>query len=258
MNRFQNKILTWYKQNKRDLPWRETTNPYYILVSEIMLQQTQVDRVIPYYIRFLKKFPTLERLARAQKPTLLKYWSGLGYNNRILRLQKLAQVVIKEKEGKIPKTVEELIELPGIGPYTADAVMAFAFNKDVPVMDTNIRRVLIHELKLKEDLSLEEMKEIALKNVPKGKSCIWHNALMDYGATKATARATGIESLSKQGTFEGSDRQIRGAIIKLLLKEKSISVSKLKDFDQKQLIRVIEKMKQEEIITQKAKILKFH
>ena len=100
MKQIQNKILTWYKLNKRDLPWRKTTDPYKILISEIMLQQTQVDRVIPYYLRFLKKFPDFKKLARARKPTLLKYWSGLGYNSRVLRLQLLAKKVVKEYKEK--------------------------------------------------------------------------------------------------------------------------------------------------------------
>ena len=212
---FQEKILSWYKQNKRDLPWRKTKDPYAILVSETMLQQTQVDRVIGYYLKFLKKFPSFEKLAKAQKKTLLSYWSGLGYNNRVLRLQQLAQVVIKEHKGKLPRTEEVLLSLPGIGPYTATAVLAFAFNKDVAVVDTNIRRVFIHELKLKKNISAEALRETALATVPKGKSCIWYNALMDYGAMKQTARKTGIKPLSRQSKFEGSDRQVRGQIVRM-------------------------------------------
>jgi len=246
VRQFQEKILCWYKINKRDLPWRKTKDPYKILVSEIMLQQTQVDRVIDYYKRFLKELPNLKALAKADKRTLLELWSGLGYNNRVLRLQKLAQALHKRK---IPNKEEELISLPGIGPYTAHAVMAFAFNKEVPVMDTNIRRVLIHELKLHQDISIQGLKNIALAVIPKGKSCIWHNALMDYGATVLTARKTGIKPLSKQSKFEGSDRQVRGTIVKLLLKEKKLSIAKLKkEFDEEKVSRVLNKMEKEEII----------
>jgi len=254
---FQRKILSWYKGHKRDLPWRKTRDPYAILVSEIMLQQTQVERVIGYYNRFMKKFPTLEKLARAQKKTLLSYWSGLGYNSRVLRLQQLAKVVRKEYKGMMPGTEEELLALPGIGPYTANAVLSFAFNKPSPVVDTNIRRVFIHELKLKEDISMEELKTLSLDLIPEHKSCIWYNALMDYGAMEKTARKTGITSLSRQGTFEGSDRWIRGSIVRRLLKEKALSISVLqKEFNPSQLTRVLQKMKREGILCQQqSKIL---
>ncbi|MDA1197292.1 MAG: Fe-S cluster assembly protein HesB [Nanoarchaeota archaeon] len=252
------KVLTYYQENGRDLPWRHTTNPYEILVSEIMLQQTQVDRVIPYYERFLKKYPDFKALSKAKKPTLLQLWQGLGYNIRILRLQRLAQEVTTNNNAKLPDTEEELLKLPGIGPYTAHAVLAFAHNKPVPVMDTNIRRVLIHELKLKESISDEEIKKIALKIIPKNKSCIWHNALMDYGAMEKTARKTGIESLSKQSKFEGSDRQIRGIIVRKLLKEKSISLTTLQEeLKRENLTQILEKMIRDNVIKKKNNIITF-
>ena len=226
--KIQQKILSWYAKNKRDLPWRKTTDPYAILVSEIMLQQTQVDRVIPYYHRFLQRFPTIKKLAAADNKTLLQHWSGLGFNSRALRLKMLAQHVIDHFDGVVPDQEEELRSLPGIGPYTSRAIMAFAFNKTVPVVDTNIRRVLIYELGLSEDISLKELEPIALSAIPKGKSRMWHNALMDYGALHKTSRVTGIKPLSKQSTFKGSEREIRGKIVKHFLKHDKETLIKLK------------------------------
>lgn len=248
--KLQQKILIWYKKNKRSLPWRKTTDPYKILVSEVMLQQTQVDRVISYHKRWLKKYPDFAALAKSDNRELLKLWSGLGYNNRALRLKKLALEVAEKYNGTLPKDEESLRSLPGIGPYTAHAVMAFAYNKEVPVMDTNIRRVLIHELTLKEDISKDALQNIALELVPKGKSRIWHNALMDYGAMEKTARATGISPLSKQSRFEGSDRWIRGHIVKGLIAHKKLSLKTFqKIFNKKQFNKVLHKLEKEGMIT---------
>ncbi|MBS3128811.1 A/G-specific adenine glycosylase [Candidatus Woesearchaeota archaeon] len=247
--KIQTKILSWYAKNKRDLPWRKTTDPYKILISEVMLQQTQVDRVIPYYERWLKQFPDFKSLAKAEKAMLLQHWSGLGYNNRALRLQQLAQIITERYHNKMPENEEALLALPGIGPYTAHAILAFAFNKEVPVLDTNIRRVLIHELKLKENTEPERLRKIAKEIIPKNKSRIWHNALMDYGALIVTAKKTGIASLSKQSKFEGSPRQVRGAIIRLLLKEKKLSLKRIqKEFPHPQLKTIVEKMEKEGMV----------
>tara|TARA_Y100000310_G_scaffold172170_1_gene172282 strand:- start:4342 stop:5112 length:771 start_codon:yes stop_codon:yes gene_type:complete len=238
---FQKKILSWYSKNKRDLPWRKTTDPYKILVSEVMLQQTQVDRVIPYYTKWLEEWPDVKSLAKADTHKLLSLWSGLGYNNRALRLRKLCEFLVEKNNGEMPRQKDVLLSLPGIGPYTAGAIMAFAYNKEVAVVDTNIRRVFIHELKLKEDISPEELEKIALGVVPKGKSCIWYNALMDYGALFKTARKTGIESVSKQGKFEGSDRELRGEIIKRLVKEKSVEKDSIVDRRKKRVLAGMER-----------------
>ncbi len=224
----QKTILTWYKKNKRDLPWRTTTNPYYILLSEIMLQQTQVDRVIPYYQHFLLTYPDWKSLAAAHKEDLLKHWSGLGYNNRVLRLQQTAQLVITHHHGILPTTEETLLELPGIGPYTARAILAFAHNQAVPVIDTNIRRILISLLHLPETTPMKTLATYALQLIPSGKSRTWHNALMDYGALHLTARKTGIKPLNTPSTFAGSPRQLRGKIIKLLLEKKHLTRQQLR------------------------------
>lgn len=139
-------IIKWFKANGRVLPWRETTNPYYILVSEIMLQQTQVSTVIPYYLRFIERLPTLEALALATEEELHTLWEGLGYYSRVRRLQQLAAIVVAKYDGKLPSVKEELISLPGIGPYTCGAVLSFAFHQQHAALDGNVKRVLARVL----------------------------------------------------------------------------------------------------------------
>lgn len=136
------KIVHWYKKFGRNLPWRHTHDPYRIVVSEVMLQQTQVDQIIARYQRWLKRFPTIQALAKAPITTVLKEWSGLGYNRRALALHRLAQTIAQEQQGKFPTTETDLIALPGIGPYTARAVQSFAYQQPVAVVDTNVKRVL--------------------------------------------------------------------------------------------------------------------
>ena len=213
---FQHKILSWYTKNKRDLPWRRTTNPYKILVSEVMSQQTHVGRVIPKYRAFLRKFPTSRALASASPGNVLLVWSGLGYNRRALYLQQACQRIATEHGGIFPQDTETLLTLPGIGPYTAAAICSFAFNQDVACIDTNIRRILIHELSLPETISLQDLKKIARHHIPKGKSREWHNALMDYGALYLTAKRTHIKSLSTHPPFKDSRRYYRGQLLKSL------------------------------------------
>ncbi|MDO8628749.1 MAG: Fe-S cluster assembly protein HesB [Nanoarchaeota archaeon] len=247
----QKKIFTWYANNQRKLPWRTTTNPYHILVSEIMLQQTQVDRVIPYYERFLHTYPDWKSLAKAHKKDLLNIWSGLGYNNRVLRLQQTAQKVLNDYQGTLPTTEEKLITLPGIGPYTARAILAFAYNKAVPVIDTNIRRILIALLHLPETTTMKTLENYAQQLIPQQESCIWHNALMDYGALHLTAKKTGIKPLSKQSTFTGSTRQLRGKIIKLLLHNKKMSKQQfLQELKDTRTLTILQQLKKEHIITE--------
>lgn len=248
---FHQKIFSWYAIHGRDLPWRRTQDPYQILVSEIMLHQTQVDRVKGYWARFLETAPDLEILAWLDKVILLKLWSWLGYNNRVIRLQKTAQQILSEFGGVFPQDKKNLLSLPWVGLYTAHAVMAFARNLDVPVMDTNIRRVLIHEFKLDHQIKEKELLLIAEQCVPVGRSRIWHNALMDYGALEATAAKTGIASLSKQSVFFGSTRWVRSTIVKYCLQHGSISLEKAKTLtlDHEKFDQVIEKMKKESLIS---------
>jgi A/G-specific adenine glycosylase len=180
-------LLDWYAATGRDLPWRRTRDPYRILVSEVMLQQTQVDRVIPFYERFLTAFPTAQALAAADDDTLHRLWKGLGYPSRVDRLREAARAVIVR--GSWPDTPEALRELPGLGPYTSHSVACFAFHRDVPVVDTNIARVYARRDGLALPLKPAEAWAHATTQVPPGESAPYHNALMDLGATVCTARA---------------------------------------------------------------------
>ena len=216
----QERILGWYAVHGRDLPWRRTTDPYAILVSEIMLQQTQVPRVIPKFAAFLAAYPRLEDLAEAPLDDVLRLWKGLGYNNRARRLRDCAAAATAAAGGgpaELPRSFDGLRELPGIGPYTARAVLAFAHNDDVAAVDANVRRVLTHELSLPADLGDRELQKVAEAVLPRGRSRHWHNALMDYGALVLTARATGIAPRTRQGAFEGSRRWYRARLLQALL-----------------------------------------
>jgi A/G-specific adenine glycosylase len=216
------RLLGWYAEHRRDLPWRRTTDPYAILVSEVMLQQTQVPRVAPRYLEWLEAWPDLESLAAAPLADVLRRWQGLGYNNRARRLQACAQTAVaaapRGTRAELPgSTPRELQKLPGIGPYTARAVLIFAHNADLAAVDANVRRVLTHELGLPEDLGDGALQAVADAVLPAGRSRDWHNALMDYGSLVLTARSTGIASRSRQGAFAGSRRQKRAALLRRLL-----------------------------------------
>ncbi len=222
---FQEKIWTHYKANGRGFPWRETSNPYFILVSEMMLQQTQADRVVRYYEAFIKKFPTPEKLARAKFQTIYKLWQGLGYNRRAMFLKRAAEKAVKEYKGKFPSSPEELLEFPGIGPYTARAVSIFSFNTPVACVETNIRRVYIHEFfQRKKIISEAEIEKLAELCLPKENSREWHWALMDYGAMLGATLSKSKggnpnrrhKDYSIQSKFEGSGRQTRGLVLRLL------------------------------------------
>lgn len=221
IKKFQRKIFSWWKEYKRDFPWRETTNPYRILVSEIMLQQTQAERVVPKFLNFLDRFPNMESLANASPSEVLALWSGLGYNRRAIYLQEAAKYLKDMTD--FPRTPEELQDIKGIGKYTSRSILIFAFNKDIATVDTNIRRILIAEGFATEETKEKELYSIASMLLPKGKSRDWHNALMDYGATHLTALRTGIKPTSSQGKFKGSNRQYRGKIVKYLIKNKMAS-----------------------------------
>ncbi|MEK7632107.1 MAG: A/G-specific adenine glycosylase [Patescibacteria group bacterium] len=186
----QRRLLHWYAKHQRDLPWRRTKNPYYIVVSEVMLQQTQVDRVVPKYRAFLKKFPTLQKLAHAPQGQVIAAWSGLGYNRRARNLHQLAQQVVRNYGGKLPRTPQELQTLPGIGPYTAAAVACFAFAAPVALVEVNVRRVLgrlYHGVRGPATLTEPAVWKLAARQVPK-QSVAWNSALMDFGATVCIAR----------------------------------------------------------------------
>jgi A/G-specific adenine glycosylase len=184
-------LLQWYQTEQRDLPWRSTNDPYAILVSEIMLQQTQVDRVLPKYQQFLAAFPTLTDLAQAPTAAVITVWVPLGYNRRAVSLQAIARQVNTEYDGRIPDTIDELLKLKGIGRYTAGAIACFAFGKQVATVDTNIRRVLhrvFFGLEFPEPkLNDAQMLTIAEQVLPTGEAYNWNQALMDLGATYCTS-----------------------------------------------------------------------
>lgn len=185
------RILAWFEENRRDLPWRRTRDPYAIMVSEIMLQQTQVDRVIPYFHAWLERFPTVHELADAPTADVIRMWKGLGYNRRAVNMQRAAQAVV-ERGGSFPESYDELLKLPGIGPYTAGAIACFAFEHDVAFIDTNMRRVL-HRIFIGVDVpkpavSDKAVLEIGWDMLPMGDAWRWNQALMEFGAVHCTAR----------------------------------------------------------------------
>ncbi|MGH2460857.1 MAG: A/G-specific adenine glycosylase [Chloroflexota bacterium] len=182
----QSRVLNWYAANRRELPWRDETDPYRILVSEIMLQQTGVARVAPIYARFLDQFPAFEALAEAPRQDVLRAWAGAGYNRRAIRLHDCARIVCRDHGGRLPDDPETLAGLPGLGPYTVAALLSFAFHRDVPALDTNVRRVLgrVHGATAASD---RELQAIARGALPEGRSSDWNQALMDLGATVCLA-----------------------------------------------------------------------
>ena len=219
---FQNKILDWWNTNRKEYPWSSSNDPYHILVSEFMLQQTQASRVIPKYLDFIKTFPTLESLATASKLDIFRLWSGLGYNRRALWLQETAKELIHMNQ--FPRNPKELLKFKGIGSYTSRSILIFAFNLDLATVDVNIRRVLIHEGFATEESTEKHLFAIAQLLVPKGKSKEYHSGLMAYGSMVLTASKTGIRSKSRQGKFKGSNREFRGKIIKFLTKNLSATL----------------------------------
>ena len=187
MTSFADRIKRWYQRHGRDLPWRHTRDPYRILVSEIMLQQTQVERVLPFYAAFMQAFPDEQALARAPRDAVLKRWQGLGYPSRAERLQNACRIVVDDFDGMWPSTPDGLQALPGIGPYTAGAVACFAFAQPVPVVDTNIARVLCRHEHLPVPPDQHQLWQTAANHVPLRSAIAYHNAMMDLGATICTA-----------------------------------------------------------------------
>jgi len=190
--RFQRRLLAWYQRHGRDLPWRQTRDPYAILVSEIMLQQTQVERVIPKYHEFLRKYPTLEALARAPVPEVKRTWYPLGYNIRPVHLHGIARETLARYDGRLPADERALRAFKGIGRYTAGALRAFAFEQDAPILDTNVRRVLgrvfLGPRRMKTLRSQKAWWNLSAALVPRGKAYDFNQALMDFGATWCTPR----------------------------------------------------------------------
>jgi A/G-specific adenine glycosylase len=214
-------VWEYYRQyGRHDLPWRKTQDPYQIVISEMMLQQTQVERVVPKYRAFLKEFPTARRLAAAPLRDVLHVWQGLGYNRRAKFLWQTAQQVMNDWKGKWPMDESGLRSLPGIGLYTASAVMAFAHNHPTVLIETNVRQVFLHHFfKNKREVPDTDILKLVEKTLLRENPREWYWALMDYGAHLKKEYGNinhTSKHYSKQSTFKGSDRQIRGAIIKVL------------------------------------------
>ncbi len=284
IKQFHKHILDWYAQNQRDLPWRQSRDPYRILISEVMSQQTQISRVVPKYVAWLGVFPTAASLAEAPVSEVLRLWSGLGYNRRALNLKRAAEIIIRDHRGKFPQDEKELLRLPGIGEYTARALLCFAFDKQIAVVDTNVRKVILVELchpdrsdsavegsRSTEQLSgmrflgfarndnIKEIQNIADQLLPIGQAYEWNQALMDYASHVLKKEKIPIP---KQSKFAGSHRYYRGQVLKTLLEKKKISLSELgaglkKDYDEKWLSGLVAELKDEGFVSIKEDIIEF-
>jgi len=191
-SKIQIQVLRWFKKNGRDLPWRKSRDPYAIWVSEIMLQQTQVDTVIPYYQKFLKSFPTVHHLAKANLSKVLKIWEGLGYYSRARNLHRASKMIVNHFQGKVPNNLRDLLSLPGIGRSTAGAILSFAYNREAPILDGNVKRVLSrlfaisgNPVRGKTEGLLWGISEFL---IPKGRSNPFNQALMDLGSMLCTPK----------------------------------------------------------------------
>jgi len=245
----QQLVYSYYAEHRRDLPWRDGTDPYRVLVSEVMLQQTQVDRVIPKFTAFIQQFSDPQTLAGAPVPDLLAAWQGLGYNRRALNLQRAARMIVEQWDGSIPDDPVLLQQLPGIGPYTAGAVACFAFNRPQIFLETNIRAVLLHFFFAdQEGITDKQLLPVATAVLDQANPRDWYNALMDYGSD-LKRRFPNPSRRSRhhtvQSRFEGSDRQIRGAVLRLLLGSSGMTVRAMQkelDVETERLARILEGM----------------
>lgn len=232
--------MRWFAEHRRDFAWRRTRDPYRILVSELMLQQTQTSRVEPLYRAFLRRFPSVEELAGASAGEVIRAWRGLGYNRRAVALHRTAQAIVRDHDGAVPADPATLRSLPGIGPYTALAVACFAFDAQVAVVDTNVRRVLARAAHGQEPagVAAAQVASTAAVWVPRGHAYEWNQALMDIGATVCRSRRPACATCplrvpcayrragsagspdgrhaARSERFEGSRRQVRGAVVEEL------------------------------------------
>ena len=190
---FTNSLMQWYLQNKRDLPWRKTVNPYKIWLSEIMLQQTRVAQGTPYFLSFTTAFPTVFDLAAANEEQVLKLWQGLGYYSRARNLHKTAQYVANELSGVFPDNYNDLLKLKGVGEYTAAAIASFSYNEAVPVVDGNVFRVLSRYFDVETDIAVASAKKefaaLAFELMPKGNPAIFNQAIMEFGALQCVPKS---------------------------------------------------------------------
>ena len=240
LDAFVEKVLAEGQKHKRVLPWRYIDDPYAVLVSEVMLQQTQVSRVLPRWERFLALFPTVDALAAADQATVLEQWQGLGYNRRALALKRCAEICAAEYAGALPEELDQLLALPGIGPATAAGVRSFAYNLPSVYLETNVRTVFLHELFPDEEgVTDKQLIPLLEQTCPMDDPRTWYYALLDYGAyLKSTIGNVSRRSAhyTKQSTFEGSRRQKRSFLVREVLAQPGITLeqltSKLATFEQ--------------------------
>ncbi len=261
--RFQQTVWNYYATaGRHSLPWRQTSDPYHILVSELMLQQTQVDRVLPKYQAFIKRFPNPEVLAAAPLSAVLLLWQGLGYNRRAKYLHDAVKVVVA-RGGIWPQTEAGLRTLPGVGPYTAGALLAFAFGRGVPIIETNIRTVVLHHFFPKETaVDDAAVMSVVAETLPETNCKEWYYALMDYGVY--LKKSVGNPSRrskhhTTQGVFAGSNRQLRGALVRLIghkdSTQKAVS-AELSQFDPARVQEQLETLQAEGLIVKRGR--KYH
>ncbi|MFX1274771.1 MAG: winged helix-turn-helix transcriptional regulator [Promethearchaeota archaeon] len=259
---FQKIIYSYFKQNGRDFPFRNDTTPYNVLISEMMLQQTQTGRVSEKYLEFKKKFPDFKTLASAPLEDVLKIWQGLGYNRRAIALKKIAEIIIEDYDGKLPEKVEILKKFPQIGHNTASSIIAFVFNKPVVFIETNIRRVYIYFFfPKKKTIDDREILPLVEKTLDVKNPKEWYYALMDYGVMlkkqhpELNKRSAHYR---KQASFKGSNRQIRGKILKLLIKQSEITQMELLEklnIDKKKLNAILTQMEKEGFLRYKDEMI---
>ncbi|MFX1328386.1 MAG: A/G-specific adenine glycosylase [Promethearchaeota archaeon] len=253
---FQKLIYDYYKNHKRKFPFREKITPYNVLISEVMLQQTQTSRVSEKFLKFIQKFPDFLSLSNASTEEVLKYWKGLGYNRRAIALKQIAQVVINDFNGELPYSIETLKSFPQIGHNTASSILTFAFNKPTVFIETNIRRVYIYFFfPNKKRVNDKEILPIVEKTIDKINPREWYYALMDYGVMlKKKFPYLGRKSIhyKKQSSFEGSRRQIRGKILKMMIEnqiiKKSKIIEKFKDFSNERINSILAQLAKEGFI----------
>jgi A/G-specific adenine glycosylase len=231
---FRQHIFPYYHEKARDLPWRKTEDPYAILVSEVMLQQTQVPRVIEKYKAWIRRFPTHFDLAKADMSAILPYWTGLGYNRRALYLKQCADEIVAHYNGIFPSTPEALRKLPGIGPYTSQSICVFAYDQPHPLIETNVRTIYIHHFFAdKEHVSDEMLLPLVVDTMDRDNPRKWFNALMDYGTylkeqlPNPSRKSTGYV---KQSPLKGSVREVRGWIMKQLSTKSELTLAAVQTY----------------------------
>ena len=256
---FRKEVYGHFTRYGRDFPWRKTRDPYCILVSEIMLQQTQVDRVVQKYTEFIDAFPDFASLHKASLARVYAVWQGLGYNRRALALKRISEAVINEHGGQLPDTVEKLSKLPGIGSATASSILVFAFSLPAVFIETNIRTVFIHHFfQTRRKIDDSEIAALVEKTLDKKDPAAWYSALMDYGAMLKRKHPNPTRKSAHyktQSPFQGSKRQLRGAILRWLLKNPGCGqrqlAKELKNNDARLLGEILEELQKEGLIVEK-------